>query len=297
MTKNASFAVRLVLTFAGVLVAALTRIDAQLFPPNEIGLKMGHVVLNVSDADAHRTFWTQQFDARPVVVGSLRGVTIPGVVVLFRQQARTGPSEGTTINHMGLKVRKLSDFTARFDHAGLTYDPPRIGREKTPQTYVTGPETFRMELVEDPGLPAPVVSHHLHYWLEQPTEVKTWYVRKLLVQPTMRGPYESGDLPGMNLTFAPLGSQKVPGVPMKGRLMDSIGFDVTDLRSYIAKIQANGVTLDAPYARDAELGLMSATLTDPWGVPIKLTEGLSTITGLTPYSYVDGFVVARPLEP
>ena len=136
----------------------------------------------------------------------------------------------------------------------------------TPQTYVNGPDTFRMELVEDPRLPAPVVSHHLHYWLEHPADVKKWYVQKLLLKPTMRGPYESGDVPGMNLTLAPLGSQKVPGVPTKGRLMDSIGFDLADLQALYREVQSQWVTFDVPYGRDPELGLMSATLTDPWGV-------------------------------
>jgi hypothetical protein len=278
-----------------MIVAALASADAQLLPPNNIGMTMGHVLLNVSDVEAHRTFWMRQFDATPVTVGKLQGVTIPGVVILLRRQERTGPAEGTTINHMGLKLRKLSEYTARFDAAGLKYDPPRIGRESTPQTYVTGPDTFRMELVEDPRLPASAISHHLHYWLAQPMDVKKWYVQKLLLQPTMRGPYESGDVPGMNLTLAPLGSQKVPGVPTKGRLMDSIGFDVADLQGYARKLQANGVVFDVPYGQDPELGLMSVTLTDPWGVTIRLTQGLTKISGLTPYSYTDGFVVARPI--
>ena len=43
-------------------------------------------------------------------------------------------------------------------------------------------------------------------------------------------------------------------------------------------------------------GLMSATLTDPWGATIRLTEGLNKIAGVTPYSYIDGYVVVRPLE-
>lgn len=280
-----------------IAVFASTRsTDAQLFPSGDGVITMGHVLLNVSDVSAHRDFWTKQFDARPVTVGKLDGVTIPGVVVLFRLQPPAGPSEGTTINHMGLKLNKLADFTARFDQGGVTYDPPRIGREKTPQTYVTGPDAFRMELVEDPRIPAPVISHHLHYWLEQPLEAKKWYVRKLLLNPTMRGPYESGDLPGMNLTLAPLGRQKVPGAPTKGRLMDSIGFDVPNLKPYVDTIVANGVTLDVPFGRDPELGLMSATLTDPWGATIRLTEGLSKAAGVTPYTYVDGYVVHRALE-
>ena len=123
---------------AAAVFARTHTVVAQLFPPADAGMTMGHVLLNVSDVAAHREFWTKQFDAKPVTVGKLEGVTIPGVVVLFRLQPRTGPSEGTTINHMGLKLNKLADFTARFDKAGLKYDPPRIGRETTPQTYVTG---------------------------------------------------------------------------------------------------------------------------------------------------------------
>jgi catechol 2,3-dioxygenase-like lactoylglutathione lyase family enzyme len=276
--------------------AAFARPAAQLLPQNDRGMSMGHVLLNVGDVSAHKNFWSSQFDARPVTVGKLSGVTVPGVVVLFRQQQRTGPAEGTTINHMGLKLRNLTDFTARFDKAGFKYDPPRIGREDTPQTYVTGPDTFRMELVEDPRIPAPVVSHHLHYWLEHPADVKAWYVQKLQLLPTMRGPYDSGDLPGMNLTFAPLGSQKVPGVPTRGRLMDSIGFEVRNLEAYTRKLQANGVTFDTPYGRDSELGIMSATFTDPWGVTIRVTEGLEKAAGVTSFTYIDGYVVSKPLN-
>lgn len=295
--KHTRLRTALIVAVAAAAVFARARtLDAQLFPLDDTGMTMGHVLLNVSDVAAHRQFWATQFDAKPVTVGKLEGVTIPGLVILFRSQPRTGPSEGTTINHMGLKLNKLADFTARFDKAGLKYDPPRIGREKTPQTYVTGPDTFRMELVEDPRIPAPVVSHHLHYWLEQPLDVKKWYVQKLLLKPTMRGPYESGDLPGMNLTLAPLGSQKVPGVPTKGRLMDSIGFDVPNLKAYVDKVAANGVTFDVPYGRDPELGLMSATLTDPWGATIRVTEGLRKIAGVTSYTYIDGYVVVRPLD-
>lgn len=286
----------LLVAAAAALFARTHTLNAQLFPPAGDGMTMGHVLLNVSDVAAHRRFWTTQFDAKPVTVGKLEGVTIPGVVVLFRLQPPTGPSEGTTINHMGLKLNSLAAYTTRFDKAGLKYDPPRVGREKTVQTYVTGPDTFRMELVEDPRIPAPVVSHHLHYWLEQPLDAKKFYVQQLLLKPTMRGPYESGDLPGMNLTLAPLGRQKVPGVPTRGRLLDSIGFDVPNLKAYVDKIAANGVKFDVPYGKDAELGLMSATLTDPWGATIRLTEGLSTIAGVTPYTYIDGYVVVRPLE-
>jgi catechol 2,3-dioxygenase-like lactoylglutathione lyase family enzyme len=251
---------------------------------------MGHVLLNVRNVEDHKRFWVDAFGARPVKVGTLEGVTIPGLVLLFRTQTPTGPGEGEIINHLGLKLTRLSDFTARFDKGGWKYDPPRVGREGTVQTYVTGPDTFRMELVEDPKLPAPVVSHHLHYWVADQSAIKKWYVDTLHLAGTMRGPYPSGDVPGMNLTFAPLGSQKIAGVPTKGRLMDSIGFEVPNLEAFVAKLKTNGVTFDVPFGRDPDLGMPSATLTDPWGTRIRLTEGLSKVAGLTPYTYIDGFV-------
>lgn len=278
------------LIVAIVWAAMLVPAHAQLLPPNDTGMTMGHVLLNVTNVEAHKKFWVESLGAKPIRVGELEGVTIPGLVVLFRLQPATGPGEGEIINHVGLKLIKLSDFTARFDKGGYKYDPPRVGRENSVQTYVTGPDGFRMELVEDPKLPAPAVSHHLHYWLAEQPDIKKWYVENLHLKATMRGPYPSGDVPGMNLTFAPLGSQKVAGVPTKGRLMDSIGFEVPNLQAYAAKLQANGIKLDVPYRKDPELGISTVTLTDPWGTTIRLTEGLSKIAGTTPYTYIDGFV-------
>jgi catechol 2,3-dioxygenase-like lactoylglutathione lyase family enzyme len=267
---------------------------AQLLQPNAGGLTMGVVVLNVTDVAAHKKFWANEFDAKLVKVGKLEGATIPGFVMLFRPQAATGPSEGSTINHMGLKLKKLSDFTARFDRDGYKYDPPRIGRETTPQTYVTGADGFRIELVEDPTLPVPAIGHHLHYWMADPEAVKKWYVDTLHLAPTYRGPYPAGDVPGMNYTFAPLGNQKGAGVPTKGRVLDQVGLDVADLKAYCAKLQAAGVKFDVPYGKDEELGLFSATITDPWGASIRLTEGLSKVVGTASFVYTDPYLSTTP---
>lgn len=275
------------------LLAAAAPARAQLLQANDQGLSMGLILLNVSDVAAHKKFWMNEFDAKPVRVGELEGITIPGFVMLFRVQQRTGPAEGETINHMGLKLRKLSDFTARFDRDGYKYDPPRVGRENTPQTYVTGPDTFRMELVEDPRLPVPAIGHHLHYWMEDPEAAKKWYVTTLHLEPTYRGPYPAGDVPGINYTFAPLGTQKGPGVPTKGRLVDQVGLEVKNLQAYCAKLQAAGVKFEVPYGRDPELGLFSATLTDPWGTTLRLTEGLDKTAGVAAFKYVDPFLERR----
>jgi hypothetical protein len=289
MKLRAPFARVPLIVFACVLLTH-AHPHGQLLQPNAAGLSFGLVLTNVTDVPAHVRFWVDSFDAKPIKVGRLEGVNIPGVVILFRQQPATGPHEGTTINHMGLKVQRLSEAMARWDKGGYKYDPPRVGREKTPQTYVTGPEGFRMEIVEDPTLPVWAMGHHLHYWMADGEAVKTWYVATLHLEPTYRGPYPAADVPGMNFTFAPLGSQKGPGVPTRGRLIGEVGLEVVGLQAYCAALAAAGVKFDVPYGRDPELGLFNATLTDPWGATIRLTEGLSSLVGVAPFKYVDPFL-------
>lgn len=91
----------------------------------------------------------------------------------------------------------------------------------------------------------------------------------------------------------PFGSQKGPGVPTKGRLMDQVGLEVRNLKGYCAKLQAAGLKFDVPYGKDPELGIFSATLSDPWGTSIRLTEGLNGIVGTVPFAYVDPFLEHR----
>ena len=235
-------------------------------------MRMGHVHLNVRNVEAHKKFWVEQIGAKAIRVGKVEGVEIPGMILLFRKQEPTGTVAGSVIDHLGLKVLKLDDLVARFKAAGSKVEEPRIGRENTPQTYVTGPDEFRMELVEDPQIATPVVSHHLHYFLAEQVPVKAWYVKHLLMKPGMRGPYEAGDIPGMNLSFAPL--RAGPTVAMKGRVMDHVSFDVKDLKSYCLRLEDSGIKFDTPYRKDPDLGIWTVTFTDPWGTHIELTEGL-----------------------
>ena len=39
-----------------------------------------------------------------------------------------------------------------------------------------------------------------------------------------------------------------------------------------------------------EQGPRDLLVTDPWGTTIRLTEGLDKVAGVTPYTYIDGFV-------
>jgi catechol 2,3-dioxygenase-like lactoylglutathione lyase family enzyme len=159
---------------------------------------------------------------------------------------------------------------------------------------VTTPEGERIELFEessenlvftlDPGqrdetalrhnrpMNVPIVAHHVHLNVPKGAEAdaKAWYVRTLGGIPGKRWHYEAADLPGINMNFSEVDTRQAP---TKGRMLDHIGFEVQNLSAFCAALAARGVKLDVPYAKQPT-GIGTATLTDPWGTSIELTEGL-----------------------
>ena len=83
---------------------------------------------------------------------------------------------------------------------------------------------------------------------------------------------EADDLPGVNLSFSP-GTN--PPLPTKGRSLDHIGFEVTDLQAFVNSLEAKGIRIEAPIRQVPNTTLKVAFLTDPWGTYIELTEGLA----------------------
>lgn len=90
---------------------------------------------------------------------------------------------------------------------------------------------------------------------------------------TQRGAFYTANAFGGNLTFQT--SRTPPTVGTKGGLIDHIGFEVKDLEAYCKQLEAKGVKLDSPYRKIPSLGIAIAFLTDPTGVYIELTEGLT----------------------
>ena len=246
--------------------------EAQLLPPNEAGLTMGHVHLNVTDIEAHKKFWTEHFGATPLAKEGLQGVRVPGMLILLTKRDPTHATQGTVLDHFGFKVRSLPEMLVSFRAAGVTVQSEFKGNEGFPNAYVVGPDNVRIEMQEDTTLPVRAASHHLHYMLADPMAHRTWYVEKLALTATRRGTFETANASGMNLTFSP--SKTSPPVGTRGGSLDHVGFEVKDLEAYCKKLEASGITLDVPYRKVPNLGIAIAFLTDPSGVYIELTEGL-----------------------
>jgi catechol 2,3-dioxygenase-like lactoylglutathione lyase family enzyme len=176
---------------------------AQIAGPNEAGVAMGHVHLNVKDVEAQKKFWTEQFAAVPLKKEGLQGVKIPGMLILMRQQAATGPNEGTMMDHFGLKVHNTAEVVKSCRAAGYQIQREFKGSEGFPNAYIIGPDELRVEIQEDTTLVGPPIAYHLHYMNREGDQItlRDWYAKNFGATVKKRGPHDSADIPGMNLTF------------------------------------------------------------------------------------------------
>jgi catechol 2,3-dioxygenase-like lactoylglutathione lyase family enzyme len=248
--------------------------QSQLAPPNPAGVTMGHVHLNVRDVEVQKRFWTGQFGAAPLKKEGLTGVKIPGMLILLRRQEPVGGSEGTVMDHFGLKVPNLAKSLERVRAAGFQVQREFKGTEGFPNAYIIGPDDVKIELQEDTALTAPAIGYHLHFLTAVGSEVPLmeWYGKTFGAVIKKRGNHEAADVPGMNLTFGT--SKTPPSLGTEGRSIDHIGFEVKNLEAFCKKLEADGVKLKVAYRKVPRAGIAVAFLTDPSGVFVELTENL-----------------------
>jgi catechol 2,3-dioxygenase-like lactoylglutathione lyase family enzyme len=259
---------------------------AQLAAANQAGVAMGHLHYQVRDVEANRRFWVA-LGGTPIKAGATDAVKFPDVLVLLTPRDAANGTEGSVVNHVAFRVRTFAQVEA----AGLKVERlaqfPGVGNTMTP-------EGERIELFEDAALnltftpdqgaadgvtsrhnrplSTAIAFHHVHLYLpgEAHLEAKAWYARMFGGVAGKRAQYDAVDLPGINLNFS--GGRTT--APTRGRRLDHIGFEVRNLEAFCKRLASMGVTFDAPYQRNAD-GIATASLTDPWGTSIELTEGLA----------------------
>jgi len=244
----------------------------------------GHHHLLVTDFDAHRKFWIGLLGATPSKLGDMEVLVFPQILIFLRQGPPSGGTQGTTVDHIGLQVKELSPLVEKLKAAGVPIitrevlssrqaegDIAYLESEDAYVAFVLGPDEIKVELTENRALQAPVANHHIHFSTEQVDEMKAWYVKVFGAVPTKRGGMEAADLPGVDLIFSPA---RAPVVGTQGRVLDHIGFEVENLRSFCEKLESMGIEFDTPYFTRPEVDVSLAFFTDPWGTYIEIHEGL-----------------------
>jgi catechol 2,3-dioxygenase-like lactoylglutathione lyase family enzyme len=289
--------IRLVLVLA-VLVAPLApRTSAQLLN-KEAPVIDGHYHLNVTSVAEHKKFWVDTLGGTAMKFGKDEVITFPDVFLFLHEKKPTGPTYGTALDHIGFAVPDVPALTTKIVANGYQLTQ---GREPKPGekvalptagnygrfSYILGPDGAKVELVTNmaPNAP-PITHHHVHFINKQYVEMREWYVKAL--NATMRtGPntftdfFTGADLPGVGYMlnfFRWEGDQSITHQPTAGRVYDHVGFEVKNLEAFTKQIESKGIKLTKKYGKNGDMNnIMSASLIDPWGVSIELTEGLSKV--------------------
>jgi catechol 2,3-dioxygenase-like lactoylglutathione lyase family enzyme len=264
-------------TLAGLVLLTAAPLVAQLAPANAEGVRMGHIHLAVRDVDAQKAFWTGIMGGTLVKNGPLEMIQFPGAFILLRKAENPAPPAGAIVNHFGFVVKDMPGALAKWKANNLKIVPT----ENPNEAYVYAPDEIRVEVYGVPDLPVPVQINHIHYNVADIPGMQAWYAKAFGAMPGQRAcvacvsqpaMIQTGDLPGINLSF----STGAPGLaPTKGRAIDHIGFDVTNLDEFAKKLESRGIKLDVPVRQLPNSTTRIAFLTDPWGTYIELTEGLA----------------------
>jgi catechol 2,3-dioxygenase-like lactoylglutathione lyase family enzyme len=251
---------------------------------------VGHYHLNVTSIDAHKRFWVDTLGGTAVKIGTVDAIRFPGVFLLLREQAPTGPTRGTAFDHIGFAVPDVPKVTEKVvgNGYGLTVGrEPGPGETASPPTagnygrfsYLVGPDGVKVELVtSDVQNAPPIVHHHVHFVNKQFVEMQQWYMKAFnaTLRPGQTDFFIGADLPGVGYMlnfFSWLPNEPIVGT--KGRAVDHVGFEVRGLEAFARGLEAKGIRLTEPYRKAPELGGIGvAMITDPWGTVIELTEGL-----------------------
>jgi predicted enzyme related to lactoylglutathione lyase len=256
-----------------LLLTLIAPVHAQLSQPNAAGVTFGHVHLNVSDIDAHKKLFVNAFGGTLVQKGALTAVKFPNMLIALRKTTSAGASQGSVVDHFGFKVRDIASMRSELEALGYTVQSEFKGVEGFPNAYVEGPDGLRLEMQQDTTLASKAVPNHVHFFTSDYVKLLDWYVDVFALAQKNRGRMKTtADAGAVNLSFT---SSSKAVVGTKGRTIDHIGFEVTNLCAFIKQLEGRGIKLDTPMREMSSLGLKVGFLTDPTGTYIELTEGLA----------------------
>jgi catechol 2,3-dioxygenase-like lactoylglutathione lyase family enzyme len=262
------------LTAGALMSATMSAVWAQPYAPNEAGVTNGHWHVNSRDVEVNKKILLAMGGVAREP-GPLQGVIFPGVMILLNLNQPGGapaPTDGTVgsvVNHVGFTVPNVQEAFAKWKAAGVPVVPNPQGR--LDQGWVITPDDLKIEIQEDKSQTVPIRSKHVHFFMPEASfaDSQAWYAKIFGAKAGVFNNLTVFDVPGAQLRWAKADAAQAP---TKGRVLDHIGFDVTDLKAFIAKLEANGVKLDRPYSRNEQSGVALAFITDPWGTYIELNE-------------------------
>ncbi len=239
--------------FAACLIAALP-LAAQPGPRGPVTL--AHIHLNAADPDAAIKFWKDLVGAQTYTRDGVNGVIMPGAMILFTKGAPSGPSAGSAIDHVGVKVPNLLPLTTKLEKTSFKVQSNKEGDT----ILIDGPDGVRVEVGEDNDMYMSLQFDHIHVMTPKVPDSQAWYAAHLGARPGGDEKVTSSRVGNAVVVFTAADSV----APSKGRAIDHLSFDARDLPVFLKTLSGEGVQVEA--------SAPTAFLTDPWGVRIELGQ-------------------------
>jgi catechol 2,3-dioxygenase-like lactoylglutathione lyase family enzyme len=249
------------------LLAVSAPLAAQLPAPNAAGVSAGHMHMMVRDPAAHKKIWVEALGAQVVNSGSLELLKLPGIFLVLGKAEPTEGSEGSSVDHFAFRAKDLPAVKAKLAAAGVP-----IVRDDPREIVAMFPDKVKVEFYAAPTLTVPLEHYHVHFFTNDPDGLRAWYAKHFGATTRTQGTTTVMGVPGVDFSFR---KTETPLAATKGRSLDHIGFEVKGLEAFCKKLEAEGVTFDAPFRDVPRIGLKIAFVLDPAGTRIELTEGLA----------------------
>lgn len=245
---------------AAFIACCVTAALAQLPMPNSAGATAGHHIFVVKDLEAANAFWHAMGAGDGELPPILKMIKFPGALFYIRQDTKgtnTGGTEGSSVEYLGFKVKDLKATLANLDKIGYK---PMAGAKAT-EAFVLGPDAIKVKLTEDKNLATAVTADEVH--IVAPKGSADFYAKYF------GGP----DIPGARLTFTESPAAKAT---TKGRALNTVGFEVTDIKAVYDKLKADGL-VSGNIATNEKAGLSVFTFTAPDGTFLEISQGLNKV--------------------
>jgi catechol 2,3-dioxygenase-like lactoylglutathione lyase family enzyme len=218
---------------------------AQVAPPNDAGVSLGHIHFVVTDPDAIKKAWVDVFGATPSKADALDLLKLAGIFIVVSKANTppTGGTNGSVINHIGIGVKDYADIKAKAAAAGLMW---RDLGSNNDQAFATFPEGVTVEVMVVRDQATPMAFHHVHESVPDPEAGRAWYVKEFGAASGTRRNLPAAMIPGGEVDFL---KAQMPAAGTKGRSLDHIGFEVKDLDATLKRLTADGCDHQHAFAR------------------------------------------------
>ena len=254
---------------------------AQAPAPNKSGVAVALVHLIVTNPEEHKKLWVDMLGAQVTSSGSLELLKLPGLFITLEKGEPSGPSNGSSVNHVGLWIKDYDAVKAKVTAARLTIISDNYKAAEcasapgTPacQMTIAFPDGVGVEFTEDKQLTGTAASHHIHMQTTDPQGLRAWYAKTLgATEGLRRGTIMAAMFERGEVDFNKAAAAQAP---TKGRAIDHFGLEVKGLEALYKKLEAEGVKVDTAVHTKPGTKIKSAFITDPVGARIELTEGLA----------------------